>query len=734
MKITSILVALVLCGSLLLAQSDWQVIKEPTQPLIGSLDNVFFLTPNEGWIVGGTGTVQPVVILHTVDAGQTWDVLFSLPAGADTTFNAVYFLDSNTGWVVGDDGLIWKTTDGGVSWVDQSPGFTTSHLQFISPVDGNIVYVSGDDGALMKSTDGGSSWVDQTIPASASDLDRIHAFNADTAFAMSNSNDGYIFSTTDGGTTWNTINAPFPGPGISTRQYDCVGLPNGTAYIAGYHGTVFKTTDFGVSWTNVANMFGALYKIFYSIAASGNNVWCGDSNGSIYFSGDAGATWDTLAFYTKNTVEYIKAFSDNHVYFFCTYAQLFESTDAGQTYTPLIPWPNLSWWDIVTTSNKIFVASISGGEISVSEDAGQNWSPPVTPVAGQYGAINDVFFLDDNTGFYSGQDGTVGKTTDAGLTWALKPTSYGFATNKTYNFIYFKDALNGFTGGSTSIIETSTDGGETWTEGFLPNAAIGYDCYFIDANTGIISASSGKILKSTDGGASWNEVVDFGTQTMRNIHFLDNTTGFVCASSGYLFTTVDAGNTWTQVTQLSNVNSPGDDPDLYRIAFVNDTTGYICGEDGAVYKSTDAGATWEQQNVPPEIVGVTLQGMAWRDEITGYIAGQNGYILGSIPPSGITPEGEITTEFQLKQNFPNPFNPQTAIKFHLPATGKVKVVIYNSLGQVVRNLFQGNLTAGEHTLNWDSRNDLGLASPSGIYFYKLESGDYSTVKKMTLMR
>ncbi len=950
MKINYLLVVLLTLGSLLLAQSDWQIIKEPTQPLIGALDNVFFLTPNEGWIVGGVGTVQPVAILHTNDAGQTWEVLFTLPPGADTTFNAPFFLDSNTGWVVGDNGLIWKTTDGGFTWTDQSPDtlITTSHLQSISPVDANTIYVSGDDGAILKSTDGGSTWTDQTIPASASDLDRIHAFNADSAFAMSNSNDGYIFSTTDGGTTWNTINAPFPGPGISLRQYDCVGLPNGTAYIAGYHGTVFKSTDYGVSWTNVANIFGALYKIFYSIGAIGDHIWCGDSNGRIYYSSDAGANWDTLAFSTTTTVEYIKAFDDNHVYFYCTYAQLFESSDAGQTFNPLIPWPNLSWWDMVTTSNKVFIGSISGGEITVSEDDGQNWSHPVTPVPGQMGAINDVFFLDDNTGFFSGGDGMIGKTTDAGQSWSLKPTSYGFGTNKTYNFIYFIDANNGLAGGSSGIIQSTTDGGETWTEGYIGATSTLYDCYFIDANTGIIAASSGKIYKSNDGGSSWSEVIDFGSQTMRNIFFLDNTTGFISASSGYLFKTTDGGDNWVEDTLLANVNSPGDDPDLYRIHFVNDTTGYICGEDGALYKSTDAGATWIQQEVPSEAVGITLQAMAWKDEATGYLAGQNGYVFGTIPqtpPSplvinelmwdvtrddagtpdinegdangdgtrsprgdefvelvntgaepldisgyqilrrggylvftfpgsvvlnpgeytvvfgGVGPDGfgsqfppslqmfaskpgeadsgfadltstnllsaadnvvvvnpanndtiaeiywgtatpvstvaikteppntvgdqtitgavaqsvtrnpdltglwdlhtqaapgiyhspgapadnpyvgikgkegkTIPVSYMLYQNYPNPFNPETTLSFDLPTSGKVTLTIYNTLGQVVKTLYDGNFNAGSHSLKWDGHNDYGLSSPSGIYFCKMKAGEYGSVKKMILMR
>ena len=85
--------------------------------------------------------------------------------------------------------------------------------------------------------------------------------------------------------------------------------------------------------------------------------------------------------------------------------------------------------------------------------------------------------------------------------------------------------------------------------------------------------------------------------------------------------------------------------------------------------------------------------------------------------------------FQLNQNFPNPFNPSTTIKFTTPEAGNVSLKVYNLLGQQVRNLVSGFMEAGTHSINF---NAVGLQS--GLYFYRLESAGLNQVKKMTLLK
>ena len=93
------------------------------------------------------------------------------------------------------------------------------------------------------------------------------------------------------------------------------------------------------------------------------------------------------------------------------------------------------------------------------------------------------------------------------------------------------------------------------------------------------------------------------------------------------------------------------------------------------------------------------------------------------------PTGALPQEFSLYQNYPNPFNSETTFRFDLKQAGATTLKIYNLLGQEVATVVDGVLEAGQHTL---SVNMNGLAS--GVYLYRLESGDFSGVKKLVLMK
>jgi hypothetical protein len=94
----------------------------------------------------------------------------------------------------------------------------------------------------------------------------------------------------------------------------------------------------------------------------------------------------------------------------------------------------------------------------------------------------------------------------------------------------------------------------------------------------------------------------------------------------------------------------------------------------------------------------------------------------------------IPAEYELAQNYPNPFNPSTIIGYALPKDGSVKLVIYNIMGQVVRVLVDDEKRAGYYSVEWDGRNNSGTMLPSGVYLYSIYSGDFSSTKKLTLMK
>jgi hypothetical protein len=94
----------------------------------------------------------------------------------------------------------------------------------------------------------------------------------------------------------------------------------------------------------------------------------------------------------------------------------------------------------------------------------------------------------------------------------------------------------------------------------------------------------------------------------------------------------------------------------------------------------------------------------------------------------------IPKTFQLSDNFPNPFNPTTVIQYATPRADQISLEIYNLLGQRVRTLVDGVISAGYHEAVWDGRNENGQQVESGVYFYRLQTGQVGLVKKMLFVK
>ena len=127
--------------------------------------------------------------------------------------------------------------------------------------------------------------------------------------------------------------------------------------------------------------------------------------------------------------------------------------------------------------------------------------------------------------------------------------------------------------------------------------------------------------------------------------------------------------------------------------------------------------------------GVSLESTRWWTW-TGYSG------PGVTAPNSVEP-GDVDARpnaFALAQNAPNPFNPTTSIQFSVPTTGVANLVIYNAAGQVVRTLVDGVIEAGSHQISWDGMDNFGRSVASGVYMYRLTSGDQQTVRRMTLVR
>ncbi len=205
----------------------------------------------------------------------------------------------------------------------------------------------------------------------------------------------------------------------------------------------------------------------------------------------------------------------------------------------------------------------------------------------------------------------------------------------------------------------------------------------------------------------------------------------------------DGGLSWGSDFLLSsNINQNAFTPDL----IVSGNMCHVVWSDtrdnnyDIYYKqSSDIGSNWsadyrlttdiDDSYSPNVIFSGTNLFVFWYDNRTGHFE-----IFYNKNPTG-NPIGinnissDIPYEFMLEQNFPNPFNPMTKIKFHIPEPGNVSMEIYDALGRNVSTLVNENLTPGIYEIEWNAVNQ-----SSGIYFYKIVTSEFSEVKKMVLIK
>ena len=104
---------------------------------------------------------------------------------------------------------------------------------------------------------------------------------------------------------------------------------------------------------------------------------------------------------------------------------------------------------------------------------------------------------------------------------------------------------------------------------------------------------------------------------------------------------------------------------------------------------------------------------------------------------GVTKSAYLPKAFALAQNYPNPFNPSTTISYSIPDGSSqvgVKLSVFNIRGQLVRTLVDQNQAPGTYNVNWDGSDDHGRQISSGVYFYRIQAGDFVSTRKMVVLK
>jgi hypothetical protein len=204
--------------------------------------------------------------------------------------------------------------------------------------------------------------------------------------------------------------------------------------------------------------------------------------------------------------------------------------------------------------------------------------------------------------------------------------------------------------------------------------------------------------------------------------------GFGNTSTDIILRTTNGGTTWTQQLKISG-SALGPFCD---VSFSDPNNGAVVNyvANGPIWRTTDGGTTWYAQQPP---IHDPLYSVSFADAKNGIAVGPYGTILrttnGGVTFIGNDNKNSDPQEFTLAQNYPNPFNPTTTINYSLPKAGNVKLTVYNAIGRKVATVVNEYKQPGNYSVKLN-----GSKFPSGVYFYRLQSGSLADTKKMILMK
>jgi hypothetical protein len=366
--------------------------------------------------------------------------------------------------------------------------------------------------------------------------------------------------------------------------------------------------------------------------------------------------------------------------------------------------------------------------------------------------LNSINFVPQSSGsigYTVGSGQTILKTTNGGSQW--DSISTGFLIWVPYS-VFFTSANAGYIAhGMTDIcgaVLKTTNGGTAWSTTTVSNDPLFY-IYFTDVSTGFGVGgdfeNGGLIVKTTNAGINWNvSYISSLFTILKSISFppQNPAIGFTSGMFGTILKTTNNGSSW-------NVLNIGlDSISFFSIYSTSADTIYTAGSYGTILKTINSGTNWQSQTSG---TNKEITCLCFINSNTGYAVGANGLILKTTTGGIIgikTISGSIPSEYYLYQNYPNPFNPTTMIKFEIPnsrlrrgyggqakflkageTNPKTEIRIYDVLGKEVVTLVNSELQPGTYEVDWDASN-----YPSGVYYYRLFTENYSETKKMILVK
>ena len=361
------------------------------------------------------------------------------------------------------------------------------------------------------------------------------------------------------------------------------------------------------------------------------------------------------------------------------------------------------------TTQGVFLKTTDGGNTWVSQSVSMG--------------VSCIFFTDANTGFIGGRKSDfVMRTSNGGVNWVQQQIPQGFVIPSTANDIYFRNSNTGFIATINAMYST-TNSGTNWSVASSLNQPYFEYFYFSNPNTGFLMGA--ECIKTTNGGANWNQI-SYASFSYEMSGYDDNNLMIVATGTAYFIST-SGGMDWGEDPLF--IKGAWKDTSFNSCKFFGPHNAIIIGGGGKIYKTTSSIVSW---TIQPSGVGSTLYRLNFINSNTGWIAGANGVIL-KTTTGGTVGFTQISTElpekYLLKQNHPNPFNPATKISFSIPEFSFVNLTVHDVNGREAASLLNEKMNAGNYEVNFDAAH-----LPGGIYFYKLQTEEFSETKKMILIK
>ncbi len=653
------------------------------------------------WTAGDNGFLG-----ISTNFSNTW---LSQTLSGGTKLNAVFFTDTLNGFIGGNNGILMKSTDGGISWNNLTSGVSFNILK-IKFVDANTGYCSGESNLILKTTDSGVSWNSISVPSTGN----LRCFDLLANEMIAGSSSDILYKSTNNGLNWSSIKLNIQShPGINA-----IAITAAQKYVLVFEsGTIWSTSNGGSSFSYNANEF---LDELNSIVFQGQRAFAVSKKQSVVIrSLNFGLTWAL----TPNS----------------TYSIFFVTLLSG----------NFSNYNKILDMNyqkRGVLYALEREKLYRTLNYGGNWSVMSTvPVDSNANNSNQLMVSKSDSSKMLAAVNTIGLVGGEYRCSIYRTSNYGQSWERVLrlNIDYIGNFMNQdpqhpdtiYIGAKDTVFR-STNFGANWTKICEAPFEDWCDISVKYDNSQILYGSTNhypaKINKSTNGGLNWffvDFIADTNYSEMPAIA-LSNLNPNILLHAQYSSNTSQTGlkrsytngNSWlfNQFPGISwSVDIAKDDPNLYAYGSVSYDPVFLSTNSGGNFFGTSN--LYAEQILYYDRANLYLNNH-------GIISKMR--IVYNMPVIGIqTVSSEIPKEFSLEQNYPNPFNPSTRINFSISKSSNAKLVIYDITGKEIFTLADEKLQPGIYNVKWDAVN-----YPSGVYFYKLYTEDFSESKKMILVK